>query len=170
MIQCLRVNLVISQGPEVTTVNMPVLINMPIDEAKNTITGLGLVVGEVTPQPSENVEKDLVIWQSYEKNTELETGTAVDLYISSGPAETPIDNGEDDKEISTSLTMNPLPDREETEMVIYRIQDGVTDIVFNEKHKASDGAFVITLHSKVGARFDIYYDGVYQGNKIAGEQ
>ena len=165
-----RVNLVISQGPEVTTVNMPVLINMPIDEAKNTITGLGLVVGEVTPQPSENVEKDLVIWQSYEKNTELETATAVDLYISSGPAETPIDNGEDDKEISTSLTMNPLPDREETEMVIYRIQDGVTDIVFNEKHKASDGAFVITLHSKVGARFDIYYDGVYQGNKIAGEQ
>lgn len=164
-----RVNLIISEGPEVINVKMPDVVKKSISEARNAITGLDLVVGEVTPQPSDSIEKDFVIWQSYEPGTELETGTTVDLYISSGPAETPIViPGEgDDEEVPTTLTMSPLADREETEMIIYRIQDGVTETVYNKKHKASDGDFVITLYSKVGARFDIYYDGVFQGDRTA---
>ena len=161
-----RVNIIISQGPEVTTVIMPNLANTPINEAKNTILGLDLVIGDITPQPSDNIAKDLVIWQSYEQGTELETGTAVDLYISSGPAET---EPSADEEVPTTLTMSPSQDKEETEILIYRIQDGITIPVYNKKHKASDGDFVITLYSKVGARFDIYYDGIFRDSWTVAE-
>lgn len=165
-----RVNIVVSQGPEVKNVIMPDLINKSITEARNLLVGMELVVGDVTPQSSENVAKDLVIWQSYEKGTEIETATAVDLYISSGPSETNEPNpneepgGNNDSEVQTPITLTPFADREETEIKIFRIQDGVTETVYNKRHKASDGSFVETLTSKPGARFDIYFDGVFQGS------
>ncbi len=165
-----RVNIVVSQGPEIKNVIMPDLINKSITEARNALVAMELVVGDVTSQPSDNVEKDLVIWQSYEKGTELETGTAVDLYISSGPSSSnePDPNaepgGNNDVDVQTPITLTPFADREETEIKIFRIQEGVTETVYNKRHKASDGSFVETLTSKPGARFDIYFDGVFQGS------
>lgn len=162
-----RVNIIVSQGPEVRNVIMPNLVNnSTLDEARNILVGMELVVGEVTPQPSEGVKKDLVSWQSYEKGTELETGTSVDLYVSTGPAE-PIPNeepGESDVEVPTTITLTPFADRDETEIKINRIQDGVTETVYNRRHKASEGSFVHTLSGKVGAKYDIFFDGIYQGS------
>lgn len=169
-----RVNLVVSEGPEVKTVIMPNLVNSTIEEARNTITGLGLVVGDLTPQSSDSVEKDKVIWQSYERGTELETGTAVDLYISSGPEKVekpnPIEEETKDQMTTTFMTLTPFSDREETEVKINRTQDGQTITVHNKKHKAADGDFVLTFESKVGATFDILFDGIYQGTITANGQ
>ena len=167
-----RVNLVISEGPEVKNVIMPNLVNTPIDKAKNEIVKLGLVVGDVKPQPSNNVAKDLVTWQSYEQGTELQTKTAVDLYISSGPEGTPVepepgeDNPSDNSnvEVPITLTLTPFAQKEETQIRINRIQDGITELVHNKTYKASDGDIVITLYGKVGAKLDVLYDGIYQGS------
>lgn len=164
-----KVNLVISEGPEVTTAIMPGLLNENINNAKNTLVGLGLVVGEVTPQPSENVAKDLVTWQSYEQGTELETGTTVDLYISLGPAavEEPVPGEEEpgsEVMTQTSMTLTPFSDREDTEVKIIRNQDGESIVVHNKRHKAADGVFVLTFDCKVGATFDILFDGIFQGS------
>lgn len=161
-----RINLVISEGPEVKVAFMPSLLNTPISQARNQLTDLGLVVGEVSPQPSDSVEKDLVIWQEYEQGTELETGTSVDLYISSGPEETPEpDPVEEPTEriVTTSITLTPNMDKEETEVKIIRSQDGETVVVYTRIHKAADGVFTLPFESKVGATFDIHYDGVYKG-------
>ncbi len=161
-----RVNLVVSEGPEVKAVIMPDLRNSTIVEAKNAIVELGLVVGDVTPQPSDSVAKDKVIWQSYEKGTELETGTAVDLYISSGPTETNKPNPEEepkDRIVMTTITLEPNYDKAETQIKVIRNQDGETTVVHNKIHKAEDGIIVLTFESKVGATFDILRDGTYEG-------
>lgn len=161
-----RINIVISQGPEVINVTMPNVVNKSISEAKSIIEGLKLVVGEVTPQPSENVEKDLITWQSYEQGTELETGTSVDLYISSGPeiVEPPLP--EPAEEVPITLTVSPSPDRDETEIKIIRIQDNITETVHNRLYKASEGDKVLTLYGKVGAQLDVFYDNVFQDSLI----
>lgn len=163
-----RINIVTSQGPEVINVTMPNVVNKSISEAKNIITGLKLVVGEVTPQPSENVEKDMVTWQSYDQGTELETGTSVDLYISSGPEIVEPIPGEIEpvEEVPITLTLTPFADRDETEIKIIRIQDDITETVHNRLYKASDGDQVLTLYGKVGAKLDVFYDNVYQGSRI----
>ncbi len=164
-----RINLVISEGPEVKIAFMPSLLNTPISQARNQLTDLGLVVGEVSPQPSNSVEKDLVIWQEYEQGTELETGTSVDLFISSGPEEEPEPEPEPNEEeptdrvVTTTITVSPFMHKEETHIKIIRNQDGETMVVHNKLHKASDGVVVLQFDSKVGATFDILRDETYEG-------
>ena len=161
------VRLIVSQGEEVKYVTMENLVGKNIDEARRILEELELVEGEIVYQPNEEFEENTVVWQSYEPGTELEIKTAVDLYVSSGSEE---ENGEEHGEEGTepieetpiTFTLTPLQDREETSIKIIRIQDGVTQVVYNKKHKVSDGVAVITLEGKVGALFEIYYDDIYQ--------
>lgn len=156
-----RVNLAISEGPEIVNVSMPDVVNRSIEEAKGMIIAEGLEVGDVTPQPSENIEKDIVTWQSYLPGTTLESGTAVDLYISSKPEEIPEENIE--IEIPTPITLTPLSDREETNIRIIRIQDGEQVEVLNKTVELSEGTFTTILYGKEGAKYDVFYDDVFQG-------
>ena len=80
-----RIKLVVSKGEEIKHVIMPNLVKNNIEKAKSQIKELGLEIGDITPQPSETIPKDQITWQSYEPGTKLETKTAVDLFISSGP-------------------------------------------------------------------------------------
>ncbi len=161
-----RITLVVSQGEEIKHVIMPKLTTLNIEEAKKKILERDLVIGDITPQSSEDIAKDIVTWQSYEPGTELETKTAVDLYISSGPSEEPSNNEGDntvgDKEGPINFLLTPLQEVDETTIKIIRIQDGVSEVVYNKKHKASDGEFYEVLSGKKGAQFEIYYNDMYQ--------
>lgn len=166
------VTLVVSQGKETKYVTMENLVGKNIEDAKKILSQLELNIGEIVYQPSDSYDKDIVTWQSYEPGTELETSTAVDLYVSSGKGTEegiPNENGEQNQEEANvaeetpiTFTLTPLQDREETTIKIIRIQDGVSQVVYNKKHKASDGVAIITLKGKVGALFEIYYDDIYQ--------
>ena len=57
---------------------------MSLAEAIETIEAQGLVVGDRTPQPSEE-KKNTVLAQNPPANTEVEEGSTVDLTFSSGP-------------------------------------------------------------------------------------
>ncbi|MBU5314179.1 Stk1 family PASTA domain-containing Ser/Thr kinase [Tissierella carlieri] len=155
-----RIKLVVSQGEEIKHVNMIKVVGLNIEEAKKKILDLGLEVGDITPQPSETVAKDQVTWQSYVQGTKLETKTAVDLFISSGPSEESINNGEENdvsnKERPITFLLTPLPEVEETTIKILRTQDGITDIVYNKKHKATEESVYETFSGKIGAVFEVY--------------
>lgn len=155
-----RIKLIVSKGEEIKHVNMIKVVGLNIEEAKKKILDLGLEVGDITPQPSETVAKDQVTWQSYEPGTKLETKTAVDLFISSGPSEESINNGEENdvsnKERPITFLLTPLPEVEETTIKILRTQDGITDIVYNKKHKATEESVYETFSGKIGAVFEVY--------------
>lgn len=166
-----RVKLVISQGEEVKNVAMTKLVGLNIEEAKREIRKLDLIEGEIIYEPNNDFGKDVVFWQSYEPGTELQTKTAVDLYVSTGPSEdtnndNEADNGNNgnqgDVETPITFILTPYPDREETRIRIVRIQDGATTVVYDVKHEASKGEVIITLQGKKGALFEIYYDGEHQ--------
>ena len=74
-----RINHTISKGEEITYVTMEKLVGMNIEAAKAKIKSMDLEIGEIKPELNEEVEKDIVTWQSYEAGSELETKTAVDL-------------------------------------------------------------------------------------------
>jgi serine/threonine protein kinase len=155
-----RIKLIVSKGEEIKHVNMIKVVGLNIEEAKKKILDLALEVGDITPQPSETVAKDQVTWQSYEPGTKLETKTAVDLFISSGPSEESINNGEENdvsnKERPITFLLTPLPEVEETTIKILRTQDGITDIVYNKKHKATEESVYETFSGKIGAVFEVY--------------
>ncbi|MDX9917027.1 MAG: Stk1 family PASTA domain-containing Ser/Thr kinase [Gudongella sp.] len=170
-----RIEVVVSKGLETKEVIMIQLKGSTISNAMNEIVALGLAVGEVKYEPSDTIPANEVTWQSYEPGTPLETDTAVDLYVSSGPDPQPPDpvgnNEQPDnpptaEETSFSFVLRPFEDRDETNVVIYRRQDGVTTMVYTGKHLQEDGAFQISVIGIPGAEFDVYFDDIYQFTRV----
>lgn len=75
------VNLVISSGREVT---VPVLKNMNLSQAEETLKDLGLKIGTTSTDYSNTVEKDLVIRQEPTAGSSVQSGSEVNLVISVG--------------------------------------------------------------------------------------
>lgn len=83
------ITLVISEGPIPRNIPVPKLIGLTLDQAKATLEAVGLVLGEVREQPSEDYEQGVIISQSIEPGTLIRKGDPVDVVQSSGPIEEP---------------------------------------------------------------------------------
>ena len=83
------VTITISQGPQNSKVAVPDVLGMLPDEAKATLEAAGLTVRNVE-EVSDDDETMIgrVIRLSYSIGTEVEPGTAIDIYVSSGPSAT----------------------------------------------------------------------------------
>jgi serine/threonine-protein kinase len=79
------VTLTVSLGRELRTVPAD-LAGLPVADAEARITEAGLTVGERQTTPNEDVPPDHVIGLAEGTPTEAETGTAISLVVSSGPA------------------------------------------------------------------------------------
>lgn len=168
-----RITVVVSKGEETREVVMIQLVGMTISQAMNEIVGMDLVVGETKYEPND-APPNQVTWQSYDPGTTLETGTAVDLYVSSGPppaTEEPTEPEEPDDPIGQvetdfSFVLTPFSDREETNVTVIRKQNNRTETVYNSRHKAADGPFQVTVRGITGAEFEIYFDDIYQFTRV----
>jgi len=170
-----RISIVVSKGEETREVVMIQLVGMTISQAMNELVGMDLVVGETNYEANE-APPNQVIWQSYEPGTPLETNTAVDLNISSGPEviPDPVEPDEPDEpddpigqvESDFSFVLTPFSDREQTRVTIVRKQNNRTETVYNSNHKSSDGPFEVTVRGITGAEFEIYFDEIYQFTRV----
>jgi serine/threonine-protein kinase len=79
------VTLTVSLGRELRTVPTD-LAGLPVAEAEQRITAAGLTVGERQPVNDETVPADHVIALAEGTPAEAETGTAISLVVSTGPA------------------------------------------------------------------------------------
>lgn len=168
-----RITVVVSKGEETREVVMIQLVGMTISQAMNEIVGMDLVVGETKYEPND-APPNQVTWQSYDPGTTLETGTAVDLYVSSGPPPAPEEPTEPEEpddpigqvETDFSFVLTPFSDREETNVTVIRKQNNRTETVYNLRHKAADGPFQVTVRGITGAEFEIYFDDIYQFTRV----
>lgn len=81
------VTITVSNGKEQKPTTVPNLSNLSEADAKESLEQQGLVLGEVTKQNDDNVEKGLVISQSIARGTEVNEGDVVNIVISDGPSE-----------------------------------------------------------------------------------
>jgi beta-lactam-binding protein with PASTA domain/predicted Ser/Thr protein kinase len=77
------VRLTISAGPPL--VEIPTLTGRTPQEAQQALTDVGLTVGEIREQPSDEVEQGRVITTDPPPTTQVEQGRAVALLVSTGP-------------------------------------------------------------------------------------
>lgn len=82
-----NVTIVLSRGKENITKRVPDIRGLTQSEAVTKLKEQGLVAGRVSSKNSEDIEKGLVIDQSYSVNTEVTEGTAIDFSISKGAKE-----------------------------------------------------------------------------------
>lgn len=84
------VTLVVSSGPAApSTIAVPEVVNMGYADAEATLIQAGLAVGNVQQLPSNTVAEGVVIAQGYDAGVQVDSGTAVNLEISSGPPPAP---------------------------------------------------------------------------------
>jgi beta-lactam-binding protein with PASTA domain len=77
------VTIVVSSGPE--TVSVPDVRQRSLDSAEATLNGAGLVVGNVTEEPSSSFAAGTVIRQDPGPTAQAAEGSAVDLVVASAP-------------------------------------------------------------------------------------
>ncbi len=82
-----KIDLVVSLGPEKTTVLLPLLKDKTLLEAEKLLDEINIEIGKVDYKQSDTVEKDKIISQSIEASTEVEEGSLVDVVISLGKEE-----------------------------------------------------------------------------------
>lgn len=162
------VNLVVSEGPEINYVVVPNVIGENIEEAKKILTSRGLFV-ETKYELNENVDKDIVIWQSFTANSEVEENTTIDLTVSKGSDEpNDTNNGNDtgtgeEELINNNLSIILPKDKEEVEVKIYRIQDNERELIYNEIHSTSEESISVLVKGKKNAKYEVYFDGTFKG-------
>lgn len=159
-----NVNLVVSKGPEVVLVDMPNIIGLTEQEAKNALLAHDLIPGEVTNEPNEEYPEGQVFWQSIEPGYQIETNTAIDFIVSAGPPEVPEEEEEIpdeqivEEEIPFIINIIPKGENETVEIRIDRVQDGVRETVYQQVHKVNEEVQV-SLSGKLDSTFEFYQDG-----------
>ena len=83
------VTIVISQGPQESKVQVPDVLGLLPEEGKSTVEAAGLTVRNITEVYNEDESLlGKVCGLSYSVGTEVEPGTAIDIYVSKGPEAT----------------------------------------------------------------------------------
>ena len=80
------VTIVVSKGPETPKITVPDLINTKLEDVKLQLDRVGLTLRSVEEFPSEKYAEGFVIWQSIEPYKEVDKGTEIDLWVSTGPS------------------------------------------------------------------------------------
>lgn len=156
------VNIVVSKGPEVVLVSMPNLVGQSEQSARNALASLNLKVGEIIREPNAEYAEGEVFWQSIEPGYQIETETAIDLMISTGPpkvSEEPEEPSTPTEEIPFIINITPKGENETVNIKIVRIQDGNKETVYNEVHVVNEEV-QIYLSGKVDSVFEFYQDDV----------
>lgn len=83
------ITLYISRGKESTSVSVPNLAGMTIDNASAALSSIGLYIGNINYSSSNSIEKGLIINQSVKAGSEIDSGKSVSVVVSSGKYEEP---------------------------------------------------------------------------------
>lgn len=128
------VTLYVSVGAE--EFGVPNVLNESEDIARSRIIDQGFVVGNVTYQPTDDTDENIVINQSPPGGTTAAPGTAVDLVVSSGPA---------------AIEVPDVSGRSSDQAVIRLTRDGFTNIETQEEFSPNVLAgFVIETNPAAG--------------------
>ena len=137
------VNLEISLGEKPYAI-VPDVRGETLDTASTSLANAKLNVGSITYQESDQAS-GIVISQGYDPNTHVDEYTAVNLVVSSGPAE----DDRDDNQTTKTKEISYTADRSGTMQILLTDSDDNGTVVFMEEVEAGD---------QILRRFD------YQGN------
>ena len=135
------VKLYISKGPE--TAKMPNCVGMDIEKAVNILSAAGFSMPNIEYVPSDE-ERDVVLRQSEEKNTQVDINKEITLYISEGK-----------KDVTKDIQIDLRGEADQSEIKVEVNQDGT--VVYSQTVPA--GTKSITIPNQTGSG-QVQYDVV----------
>lgn len=184
-----EVTIVVSQGRLLQERTMISVLNMTQEQATAALSDMGLLIGTVTSEPSDQYEAGKVCGQSIQPNSIVMEGTAIDLVISTGidvvdppevsetPAdpvvsETPTPTGSPEPESTPTPAPTPTPEirtsrkdvtvtlPNDRDTVTIRILVGDTEQVHDQIVETRLRMARFTVESSGVQRIVVYLDGV----------
>lgn len=162
------VDYVVSIGPKITYIPMPSLINLKLETAQLLVVQSGLLVGEVTEEASEDVEKGYVLKQSVTPDQDVALGTPIWITVSSGKPveEPPVDNpdepgnepGEEPVTGSYPLTITLPNDKDKVSIVVQKITDSGREIIYSQEVDTKQQSIIINIEGTGTNVYEIYID------------
>ncbi len=149
-----RVNLVISLGEEVVTTTVPSLYGMTLDEAKTALEREGLLLSnDIRYGSSNEYAEGLITGQSVSPGSGVDTGTRIEVTLSTGPDES-AGAGVVDISISYSAAQN------EVFYLTVMVSDnaGVTTPINYEQRIKSNGSEIFSITGNGQGSVKIYFD------------
>lgn len=148
-----KVSLVVSLGQKAETTTVPKLVGLDVNDAKAVIEKEKLAVGNIDYAPSHTFAQNIVIKQSIVAGSAVDTGTPVNITISTGP----------DESSGSVVIQIPIQYQGAQNEVFYltvMVSDskGVTTPINYEQRIKSDGSetFSVTGTGKGSVR--VYFD------------
>ncbi len=175
-----EVEIIASKGPEINNFIMPNLVGKNINDSKETIKTLGLILKDVEYVNDEQVEKDIIISQSINAGKEVKENDIVSLIVSLGPEE--IENSSQEENNSDDISGDsqensdetqktkklgiPLDKfEEETETVkIVKVYNGTETVVYNNTHKKEEKMIEIPVTGEGTVTFKVYFNDRFFGS------
>ena len=146
-----RIDYVISGGPE--KFFMINLIGSTIEEAKNQIIMLDLILGDTPESYSDEHPKGTVIDQSVKVGTEISKKSVIDLVVSKGPEEKPAKK--------TYLNIDLPKNLDRMKVTVFKIEGDKNSLIYENTHSSSDSPLKIEVSGSGKVTFEVYINNSF---------
>lgn len=154
------IDLFVSKGKIPGKMIMPKIIGVALESARMTLDQYGIVLNGVTYSFSDTYAANLVMEQSIEGGREIQPTDRVDLVVSKGkdPDQTPV-------LIEKTLSIPLDFDAEEIDVKVVKIQDGMSEIIYQKIHLKSEERVMVTVTASGTATLNFYFNDVLVSSK-----
>ena len=170
------VKVYVSKGPEVVQVPVPYLVGKTTAEATNLLNDVGLILGEINRESSDNFAEGIITSQDETAGELVNEGTKINVTVSTGPESTETggntggNTGSDIDAVNYTGTLvisspNPFdyvqtPD-DTAEIILEMEQDGYATEIYAEIISRYDFPLTVPVESDSGAigAVKMYVDG-----------
>jgi len=164
-----KVNLVVSQGLESSSVLLPSIIDLTIEEATERLSNIDISIGNISYISDENFGNGKINAQSVLAGTEIEEGSSVDVIVTQNEDKI-TENGEieelDNNTLIEKVFVIPLNFEEEKNIVkVETVIEGSSEIVYEAEHYKTEGSVRVTVKAKGEVTLKFYY-----GDKMISQQ
>ncbi|AEE96187.1 Stk1 family PASTA domain-containing Ser/Thr kinase [Mahella australiensis] len=163
----IKVDYVVSDGPETTTITLPDFEGQLLDDAQKVLESYGLKIGRIVREDS-SYDKDVILRQKPEPQTQVTEGSTVDFWVSSGKPKI-----YSPKQITIPLPQDwldpedPEKPAEQLTIKVLKKEGDVTEVVYQGVHKPSEKEIKINVEGKSKAVVEVYiFDQLYKSIEI----
>ncbi len=108
-----EIRLTVSKGAEDAMVSVPHVVGETEEQAIRDLEAVGLVVGSVSRTESDSVKEGIVITQTLSANTEVPSGSVVNLVVSKGSSQTETETPETQSPETQTPSTDPSGDTQQ---------------------------------------------------------
>lgn len=151
-----KVDYVISGGPE--KFFMTDFTGTDIEEVKNQLIVLDLILGNISEDYSDTIPKGKVINQTPKPGTEVSKKSVVDFVISKGPKEEPAKK--------TYLNVDLPKNLDTMKVTIFKIEGDKSSLIYENTHTPEDSPLKIEVSGKGQVLFEVYINNSFHDSTV----